>query len=190
MKKILAIFFVCLMAVMPTVAQDMSSEPGFGVRAQGECTFMGKNEGGNLWGGQVGGFFRNFYRRSSFYSEIQLSAYYLGRGSNNDLAPLGIKEWGLSLLPMGGYNFELGGNSSIDAFFGPDLRYSLSYKNNDGMSLINEGKDRFNLRVALGARYNYKRLQASLVGNFWVLRGSERIKDNNFALAVGVGYVF
>ena len=96
----------------------------------------------------------------------------------------------VTVVPSYGYNFELGGNSSIDAFFGLDFRYSLSYKNNDGMSLINDGKDRFNLRVALGARYNYKRLQASLIGNFGMLRGDHQIKDNNFALAVGVGYVF
>lgn len=105
----------------------------------------------------------------------------------------GFRETGFGLKAVGGYDFSLGNNFSLEIFGGPVVNYAANFgpKGKDPKNKVH----RFNYRLQVGVGLNYKRFNLSFAfSDDFVNRGKTyydvHYKYRTYSFSVGLAYRF
>ncbi|MBO7561476.1 MAG: hypothetical protein J6T04_01150 [Bacteroidales bacterium] len=104
-----------------------------------------------------------------------------------------LRELGLGLYVVGGYDFKIHDKLSFDVFIGPDIRYLIRYYPQDcGVKDCTDHRlHKANLRLRLGAGLNINNFNVNLNLNPDLLdRGLGVKRYRTIQLSIGLGYYF
>lgn len=207
-KKLITLLLV--MMALTAFGQDYGRENGLGIRLIGDITFNHNNPEYDdavfprfykqVWGTQLGVYYKYFVANNHAFIEPQLTGYYLGHKDanveafdpdiNQDLAPHNLfKEWGAALSASMGYNFIIGNGQSLDLFTGPELRCAITSKAGK-RNLLTHLYNRWQMRWKLGVGYNYSHVGVQVYGSYDVTKKSKLYNTHDFTLSLGLGYKF
>lgn len=209
MSKKLITLLLAMMA-LTAFGQDYGRENGFGIRLIGDVTFNHNNPEKDdavfprfykqVWGIQLGIYYKCFMANSHAFIEPQLTGYYFGHKDayveafdpdiHQDLAPHNLfNEWGGALSASMGYNFIIGNGQSLDLFTGPELRCAITSKAGK-RNLLTHLYNRWQMRWKLGVGYNYNHIGVQVYGSYDVTKKSKLYNTRDFTLSFGLGYKF
>ena len=210
MKQGVLLLVLTVMSFQICQAHDSGRKNGMGIRLTGDVTFNHNNpEYDNavfprfykqVWGAQLGVYYKYFIANSQTFIEPQLTAYYFGHKDanmeafdpdiNQDLAPHNkYDEWGGDFSTMCGYNFIIGNDWSIDLITGPEMRCAFSSKAGK-RNLLSHLYNRCQMRCKLGVGYNYSHIGVQLYGAYDVSKKSKLSSTRDFTLSLGLAYKF
>lgn len=205
-----------MLCVVVVSAQDFGRKNGLGIRISGSLTFnqeAGKLEqiGKTLFdynpnqlyrSVEIGTYYKGFILYSRTFAEIQLSGYYLKDKSElypfdvmnpsyeNAVNNINFKEWGASSSLYFGYCFPINKALSIDAFSGPEIRYTISCQTRNNQSLLDWHYNHWQMRWKLGTGVNYSHVGVQVYGSYDVTKKSKQVNTRDFTLSLGLGYKF